>query len=144
MGIYLVSGKLGARPLPHVHATGPQWRITSKVPIDKVAEVDVLNRVLPGLLGRYIYPRDAVLHCPGDDLARLVDENYVPLEKAGGMSGHHLTLAVPADTNVPDDCSSVTSSESASNDEAEIEDAGDEGLAIEEPWASDDEQEAVE
>ena len=148
MGIALASGKSVVKPLPHVHASGPEWTITSKVSIDKVAEVDILNRVLPGLLGRYIYPKDAVLHCPEDNVDRLMNENYVPLETTGGMSGHHLTLAVPTDdaddADAADECSSVTSSESASDDDAETEDVCDEGLAIDEPWVSDDDQETVE
>lgn len=45
----------------HVHAEGSDWRIVSRHALDAVLDAaSILDRPLPGGLGRYLVPRDAV------------------------------------------------------------------------------------
>ena len=60
-GIALATNTAGVAPRAHVHANGEGWLITSDVPLEDLLHTDILDRMLPGVLGRYIYPKDAVL-----------------------------------------------------------------------------------
>jgi hypothetical protein len=44
----------------YTHLTQEDWTITSNVPLEDLAETPVLEKALPGLLGSYFYPSDAV------------------------------------------------------------------------------------
>ena len=46
----------------HVHAFTDEWVVTSKWRIDDVVHCLLLDRLLPGRLGTYIFPLDAVFH----------------------------------------------------------------------------------
>ena len=55
----------GVTPGSYKHAEGDEWTITSHTPVDRsLLEVDVLDIALPGKLGTYILPKDAVFFYP--------------------------------------------------------------------------------
>ena len=63
LGICLQDRKSSCTPFDFVHHEGNGWCITSSRPVNYefVVEGDILDEVLPGLLGYYIYPRDSVI-----------------------------------------------------------------------------------
>ena len=64
-GVRLACGLPGAPVGRHVHLAHEDWAITSDVAPDDPAMLDALLDVaLPGAVGCYVYPRDAVLHLP--------------------------------------------------------------------------------
>ena len=73
-GVVLVSGAEAVAPRAHIHARGDAWVISSDVAIGlDLLDTEVLDRVLPGALGRYILPSDAVLHRPAYAVTRVHD-----------------------------------------------------------------------
>ena len=65
-GVALVDGREGVASLPHVHAQGDDWVVTSAVaPNDEsLLTAAVVECPLPGALGRFVLPHDAVFHMP--------------------------------------------------------------------------------
>jgi hypothetical protein len=63
-GLALATEAAVARPRKYVHHTTAAWRITSRLPCAALVreDVEVLDRRLPGALGRYVYPADAAIH----------------------------------------------------------------------------------
>lgn len=48
-----------------VHDRTNEWEITSDVPIEDISDCDVLERQVPGRLGCYLLPKDAVFSLVG-------------------------------------------------------------------------------
>ena len=132
-GIALATGAVGVRAGAHVHASGDGWEIRSAVPVTEEALLGapVLDAILPGALGRYVYPEDAVLVsalpwkelCARERVTEVVEEARV----------NHLSVATPVDA-VP----AVEEDEDEDEDEDEEEDEG-KGVVEEDVQWSDDE-----
>ena len=135
-GVALASGA-SAAPGPHVHHRGDGWELTSHVPAGaEMLDAPVLEKLLAGRLGTYVYPRDVVFHRPDRAVTRWAD--FLAVEQAervqdGGRDDvvNHLTVDVVAEA--PEE-----------EEEEEEEDSCDEGEeAVEEEWVeeSDDDKE---
>ena len=61
-GVRLSDGKNHVDIGKHVHLSNETWSITSNVSPSDILSHDVLDRVLPGALGAFVYPNDAVFH----------------------------------------------------------------------------------
>ena len=63
-GLALATEVAVAQPRKYVHHATATWCITSNLPCAALLreDVEVLDRLLPGALGRYIYPADAAIH----------------------------------------------------------------------------------
>ena len=73
-GVSLADGCAGIAVGPCVYHETALWCITGHVPIGpKLLEVDVVDRPLPGLLGRYVYPKDAVFTLRGRTVTHYCD-----------------------------------------------------------------------
>lgn len=76
-------------PKRTLHVDEDDFRITSAVPLSDLARCDVLSRTLPGRIGRYILPRDAVIslkataHTTPSDVRAFLD-----LERARNAHAH--------------------------------------------------------
>lgn len=75
-----LSDRASVAPLRHVHASYDDWRVTSDVPVDTLPDT-VLDVILPGRLGRFIYPSDAVFHIEGREATRWADYERVAREE---------------------------------------------------------------
>ena len=141
VGIHLGSGKEKAVG-PHVHAQGETWAITSKHPVDEsLLTVDVLERLLPGCLGAYVYPHDAVMHIPGKKRTTAADAARTLSESQKGPEAHeirrinHLTLKEYEDSFVED---VAEYDEEDDYEEDEDEEGGEEGEIWEDESGDDD------
>ena len=90
--VALASERRANAPRRHVHAQGPDWEVTSDVPVDQLSTCDVLARALPGALGCYFFPADAVL-CSDRPLAALLAREREQLRiTADLLALNHLTV----------------------------------------------------
>ena len=109
-GVSLRDDAAGVPPRAHAHAEGDGWRITSDVALRDVLTAPVLDRTLPGALGRYVYPEDAVLHLTdrarttAADLLALFEAHAVDDERhLGPHVANQLTVEAVADELPVDD-----------------------------------------
>jgi len=65
VGIHLDSMRPCAAHLAFVHNSYSDWAISSDYPVDAVLSCPLSSTRLPGRLGAYIYPADAVIHING-------------------------------------------------------------------------------
>lgn len=73
-GVALCTRREGVPVGIHVHAQDKRWRITSNVPVGpELLLTSVLDVTLPGALGRYLLPEDAVFHVLGQPTTRTSD-----------------------------------------------------------------------
>jgi len=80
-GIALCDMTCGTSPKQHIHFRGEEdtlensWVITSDVPLqpDSILSMEPLSTPLPGRLGSYLLPRDAVLHWPHRKQTTIMD-----------------------------------------------------------------------
>ena len=64
----LATGKrFAGGPRKHVHLQAGGMTVSSDVPVECIHECDVLDVRLPGELGCYVYPSDAVLHVSNEN-----------------------------------------------------------------------------
>lgn len=64
----LATGKrFAGGPRKHVHLHAGSMTVSSDVPVECIHECDVLDVRLPGELGCYVYPSDAVLHVSNEN-----------------------------------------------------------------------------
>ena len=134
-----------------VHATGEGWAISSHKRIVDILECDVLERCLPGRLGCYLLPADAVLHWTSrdsrltlHDFKSLAEAERTALDSLEGMyrpvpMNHLSVTAVPSQVEEEEE---EEEEEDYSNDEEEAECTEDEEAGAEEgdEWPiSDDE-----
>jgi hypothetical protein len=139
-GVALAGGREGAAVERHVHATGSTWTITSTVPCGPaLLEAEVLDRLLPGALGRYVYPADAVLHITGKTATRradfdaLLQEEEVVADAEEQARVNHLSVARPV---------AQAESEEEESDDEEGGEEDDEVLPDKEKAWSDDDDDA--
>tara|TARA_B110000046_G_scaffold85704_1_gene93738 strand:- start:581 stop:1072 length:492 start_codon:yes stop_codon:yes gene_type:complete len=139
-GVALADGREGVPAKAHVHMACGAWQITSSVPCGPaLLEADVLDRALPGALGRYVYPADAVLCVPSKqttvraDLERLLAAERVDdaLEEA---HVNHLSVSRPEGDVAEED---EEEDEEVSDVENEEEEEG-RPQEVEEAWSEDD------
>jgi hypothetical protein len=152
-GVVLASGAEVVAPRAHIHARGDAWVISSDVAIGlDLLDTEVLDRVLPGALGRYILPSDAVLHRPAyavtrvHDLAELIRSEKVYDAPTKTRLLNQLTVAEEeeAEEGALQDDEEVDDDEDAQDpydDEAE-EDREEEVIGEDDPkeWGSDDDE----
>jgi hypothetical protein len=140
IGVAIGDGREAPR-LPHVHAATDAWEITSACPIEDVLTLDVdavLDKVLPGRLGFYVYPVDAVLCCKNEhgnirdttttDLDRTMRSERVCVDEAD-LVFHHLTVSAPVHAEEEDEDETMEE-EDVLADESEDDQAEDE-VAVE-------------
>lgn len=143
-GVALADGRESVPAKPHVHMACDAWQITSSVPCGPaLLEADVLDRALPGALGRYVYPADAVLCVPSKqttlraDLERLLAAERVEdaLEEA---RVNHLSVSRPEGekTEADEEEEEDEASDVEEEDEDETQPPPQED---EEAWSEDDE-----
>jgi hypothetical protein len=72
----------------YIHASGGDWFITSDIPLTfEFLSCDLLEMVLPGLLGCFFYPADATFHTTNTEHTSM--SHYLHLVGVG----HELTLS---------------------------------------------------
>jgi hypothetical protein len=125
-GVRLACGTAGAPVGAHVHLAHEDWAITSDVAPDDPAMLDaLLDAVLPGAVGCYVYPRDAVLHltaAPATDAADVqrVLQRHRRRERAGRHRRLNQRTVAPASAD-----DSATDDDDDAGDEAPDDEAGD-------------------
>ena len=127
---------------PHVHVEDSTFRIVSATPVADVLTYDLFDFVLPGILGRYVLPEDAMIQFRsplkyesiGAFLAEYEAE-WAESRKMNDMQDrlHHLSVAI-TDAN---DEAAEEEEESADEEECEEEAAGE----CEEQWEEEEEVE---
>lgn len=83
-----------------VHAAcGAEWCITSAVPLGpELLRAEVLDVMLPGRLGCYVYPADAVLHVPAHQDTKRTHVDHIFRNETNGLVGdvqdviHHMSV----------------------------------------------------
>jgi len=87
----------------HVHHASETWQITSDIPIECLLECTPLEETLPGKLGTYVYPEDAVFHCKEKvhtttkDLSNAIETEMRLIRAKSahrGSSTNHLTVVL--------------------------------------------------
>lgn len=74
VGVALVDRTEGVTTRSFVHQQRDGWVVTSATPPDQsILDVDTLETCLPGFLGTYVYPRDAVFHKTTQTITTLAD-----------------------------------------------------------------------
>ena len=128
-GLQIATMRSGARRGAYVHLEVPrEWRITSDVPVEAMLDADVLDERLPGLLGSYVLPRDAVFETigarrtyAGDYRALYEAEARVgtvqPCDRLNQYVVHLVTSGLPKtshdDTDAQDDACVISDSEAS-------------------------------
>ena len=134
-------------PLSHLHHEGDGFRITSNVPIEKIADCDVLQSKQFGSFGCYFYPSDSVieiLNYKGDPQTFFKDELSVWKEQCDEDAFQDFVyhLSVESRHNDPiegaDEDEEEEELENGSEEEEENDELMDE-IDKEEDWPSDDE-----
>lgn len=145
-GVALATGKPAAR-LPHVHLATDAWTITSATPPDaSLLDVAVLEQLLPGALGRYVLPADAVLTSASwaVDLKALLRAEARCGTAAARSRHHHVTVERAIEEDVVADEAADASDEDEEDDELD-DDCGqddDDANNPEEDWGSDEDEPA--
>ena len=124
-----------------VHNASDAWEITSDIPIDRVPDVQIIDRRLPGRLGSFIYPLDAVFTLKRMPKTTCADfETVLSNERSKRFpTGHlnHISILEDQMTNETTNMSDDDEDESESND-----DEGDENCQDEHDsqWDDDDDE----
>ena len=148
-GVALSNDRDGVRKKRYVHIQCNEWDVTSDHPVSDVPYITVLDRVLPGRLGSYIYPRDAVFACLDRQVTKKSDlDSVIQREKSkrvGVQHINHISVSTnETDANdldfskhpCQDDASEDDDDEFVDDDDAECDD-----VAEPIPWDDDDEPE---
>ena len=140
-GVALADGRESVPVQPHVHMACDAWQITSSVPCGPaLLEADVLDRALPGALGRYFYPADAVLCVPSKqatlraDLERLLAAERVEDALEEARVNHLSVSRLEGETMEADE--EEEEEEEVSDVEHDEEEERQE--VVEEAWSEDD------
>ena len=124
----------------YVHNSVDDYCIRSKYPIDSILDVEILVRKLPGDLGMYIYPHDAII-CK-QNFEKINKTDFNNLVKEYEKNNHYITSTalfdVPPDFN-DSNVNEEDEYESEELSEEEDDDMEDEADEIED-WEEDDEQ----
>lgn len=145
-GVSLANDREGVAMKRYTHATGTGWVITSDVCLGPdLLTTPVLDRVLPGALGCYVYPMDAVLHMTDrkatrvSDVADLLRDTTQTVDRYHVLRLNHLTVR-ESEEMPPEEEDESESEEEASEDDEEVEEE-DDVETVEPEWnASDDEE----
>ena len=121
----------------HVHNETDDWEITSGHRVDEIATVDIVERMLPGRLGSFIYPSDAVftLKKSANTLPHHLEEIVArERSKRNGINRiNHISVEIDVDQRQSED-------EDMSGDDDEDEDPDEENdVDGQEQWCEDDE-----
>ena len=122
-GVRLSTSTDGVRVEAHVHVAHDGWTITSRTPVDEsLLTVDVLDRLLPGPLGCFVLPADAVFNIDARERTSSADLNgsiatysrMTHRDSLRDMRLNHMTIAnaMPPEEDALDD------------DDAALEDGG--------------------
>jgi hypothetical protein len=145
-GVALADGRDGVATLAHVHAALDDFVVTSDVPCDaSLLDAPVLGRALPGALGRYLLPVDAVLHLPRRHATTVADlRDLVAREEAAlaartaAVASHaqqlHLSVAAPT----AEDATALAADEEEEDDDEQGDDDDEGGDEDQEPPPDDD------
>lgn len=110
-GVALLNEEPGCQRKRYVHNEADTWEITSDSPIDRVPEINVLDRCLPGRLGSFIYPMDAVFTLKHGTKTTCADLKRILLTERSQRSSqshlNHISVSehdtVPEENNASDD-----------------------------------------
>lgn len=90
--VSLESGRRAAAR-KHVHLCTDAWEVTSDVPPEEVGVCNVLERTFPGVLGRYFFPRDAVLKTAAASLEAVLHDEREQLRMAAeAVALNHISV----------------------------------------------------
>ena len=129
----LLSTSATASRKEHVHFKNDQFVISSSIPIGDMQECTLYEHVLPGELGRYFYPSDAVLevvNCRGAQSISKFLKEYVQKCKqpddALAKSKHIRCITLPIHEDEPEvsdheDSDWASSGEEDDNDNPDVE-----------------------
>lgn len=111
----------------YVHHATDEWVITSNMTIESVLHCALVTKLLPGLIGTYIYPVDAVLHLRNAPSTRLTTvEELMQRERKHVLVGTEASTQQQCVVIEPPPCTDNTE-ESEVDDESE-DDGGDSGI----------------
>ena len=123
-----------------VHNETDSWEITSDIPIERVPHVAIMNRRLPGRLGSFIYPHDAVFTLKGASKTTHADFDVVIVrERSKRASTGHLNHISVSEQDLNEDvgCPSDEEDDESETDDDEVDEQcgeGEEGAQ----WDEDD------
>lgn len=124
----------------YVHNTVDDYCIRSKHPVDSILDVEILAKKLPGDLGMYIYPHDAIL-CK-NNCERINKTEFNNLVKQYEKNNHYITSTALFD--VPPDLNESNVNEEEEYESEELSEEEDDDMEDEtgeiEDWEEDDEQ----
>lgn len=72
-GVHIGTEKDGVAPGKVVHMSTPEWYISSSVKLKDIFFCPLTTNILPGSLGTYIYPEDAVFCMKNKNTTRCAD-----------------------------------------------------------------------
>lgn len=125
-GVRLTDGTSGWDRGSHVHRATKDWSITSAYSVDDTfdATTPILTVTLPGRLGTYVYPADAVFHVHGRDATMWRDFETI---RAGERRGVALESRInPRSVSVHAEYDDADDEEEDMGDDVDECDEGDE------------------
>ena len=139
-GVALLNEETGFQRRRYVHNETDAWEITSDIPIDRVPEINVIDRCFPGRLGSFIYPMDAVFTLKHATTTTCADlKRILFAERSQRSSQSHLNhISVSEhETIVEENNASDDEDEESETDEDDVDEncEGEEGDA---EWDEDD------
>ena len=135
--MHLATLRKGAPKRKHVHVRQHGWTVTSNVPVEALLDAEVLDRALPGWLGRYVLPADAVVHYDDGrrvDWDALLASETLPDEDDAVASHHHVVAEAPPPP--------PPEAEESDEDESDEEEDGSDADSVH-GWTDDEDQSAA-
>ena len=135
--MHLATLRTGA-PKRHGHVRAHGWTVTSNVPIEALLDAEVLDRALPGWLGRYVLPSDAVVHYDDGrrvDWDALIASETLPDEDDAPHNHHVVSAEAPPPPPLPEESDEE-------EDESEEEEEGSDADSVH-GWTDDEDQQSA-
>ena len=130
-GISLANERSACRRRRFIHNETDSWEITSDIPIERVPHVAIMDQRLPGRLGSFIYPHDAVFTLKGTSKTTHADFDVVIVrERSKRASTGHLNHISVSEHNPSEDvgCASDEEEDDIETDDDEVDEPCGEGV----------------
>ena len=134
-GVLIEKNEQGHQIGTYVHLWTDEWCITSNHAVDAPMNWSVCERTLPGRLGAYVYPNDAIFAIHGKAQTRVVDLNEaIATERSARRDStrvNHISIS-----EITSEVAHVSDEEEDEEEDEEDNECDDDKL-----WVDDDEEE---
>jgi hypothetical protein len=126
-----IATRRAARRGKYVHAASEEWKITSNVPVDAILTCTPLDVALPGRMGTFFYPDDAVFVSSGRTFDEVRRDEQERMRRADSSQINHRTVS---------QAEAVEEEEEEEEEEESVDSEAEPEVWEEEPEDDDDDQ----